>query len=775
MMPRIRILCFLFLALCPIPVLAQAIIVRSGAHDGYARLVLRLPPSATWTTQARDGGMIVTINGQEDGFDTTGVFRRIDQSYVNSVTGTRDRLDIQFACACVADVFTQAPNLLVIDVAKRQPGTTDRPTRMLTPQLDAFVGTQTLRLPGTEKGRPEPQQRLTPVKNKQAEITPVPNMTSLASLLPVAELPTDLSETDVQTLSQVQRNLAERIGSAATRGLLDPVAPRIDLPLTKNTPQIDTSIFDASDPQPEMTVDAPTRSRTNLRVTSSSDLPTDLRAANLTSPTLGIQCPATGLFDVPAWGHEGSMTEGIADLRQKLFSEFDRLDRDVALKLARLYLYSGFGAEAKQVLNIDPAIYKAHRGLVDVANIMEFGHARGSDFLTYFADCNAPVALWAILAQTPVSPSQPVNTDAALRALTAIPLHLRRFLAPELSQRLLARGDEVGAAAALRSIERTADEPNPDAALARAELDLNEGKAEQARENLADIVASNEEQSAEAIIKFVESHLADGTAIDPEVATLIESYAVEMRDDPIGAELRRTHVLALAKSDQFDAAFSALYRAKMNAGADVLADVNSRLLQLLTKEAADLTFLEYAFQAVSQQLPIGDPVLALDLAERLEKLGFAGQAETILNAEPEFQDTDRSRILKARIALALSRPREAEAQLFAVNTLEADGLRARAKNMAGEYSEAGALFAAVGEEERSVASSWLAEDWTEIATENESLLADAARLAITEIRDAPEPEGMLGRASDALAESAQARQVIRDLLNNSAVAPDGAE
>ena len=108
----------------------------------------------------------------------------------------------------------------------------------------------------------------------------------------------------------------------------------------------------------------------------------------------------------------------------------------------------------------------------------------------------------------------------------------------------MARGDEVGAAAALRSIERTADVPNPDAALARAELDLNEGKAEQARENLADIVASNEEQSAEAIIKFVESHLADGTAIDPEVATLIESYAVEMRDDPIGAELRRTHVLA---------------------------------------------------------------------------------------------------------------------------------------------------------------------------------------------------------------------------------------
>lgn len=755
----------LFVFLLPALAAAQQITVRSGAHDGYSRLVLQLPEGARWTTEKRDGELEVAIPGHADGFDTSTVFARIDRRYIEAVEPASGSVTVRYGCDCAAKVFREAGNLLVIDVA---PDADPAPPSAISPRVTAFVGTQPLQLPGANP--------IVPEEPKRVELRPLPALADLAQnsqeatepepiLPPVPEppLPTELSEADIDRLTQLQDSLAQQIGVAATRGLLDPVVPRIDLPLTDERPQIDTRIFDSSTPTPDTPNQAGRPIGSNMRITSSADLPENPAIGDITSPTSGVSCPSAGTFDVPNWGAENGLSDGVADLRTGLFTEFDKLDPATAVDLARLYLHFGFGAEALTVLNIDPGVAAAHPELADMAQIMEFGHARGSQYLLPFTDCDTPAALWAVLAPEAVSPSQVVNTDASLRALNALPLHLRRFIAPAVSSRLLAFGRADAAELALRSLERTAEPSTSAAELARADLIMDEGDVAAAQEALADIVASNETQSATALIKFVDSHLKDGTRIAEDVATLVESYAMEMRDDPLGPDLRRTHVLALAKSGQFDAAFAALERAKDASPDSTFATLDATLMTIVTEEADDVAFLERAFAVAADGLSDA-PEVTVAVAQRLQSLGFAAEAETLLRTEEDLPRGDDVKLLRSRIALDLSRPLEAEAQLFGVDGPDADRLRAQAREMAGDFAEAVELFETLGEDERSRSAAWLAEDWSGIAETDAPTLSEAARLALSDVQTSNARDGMLARADDALLESGNARQVIEELL-----------
>jgi Fe2+ transport system protein FeoA len=276
------------------------------------------------------------------------------------------------------------------------------------------------------------------------------------------------------------------------------------------------------------------------------------------------------------------------------------------------------------------------------------------------------------------------------------------------------------------------------------------------------------EQSAEALIQFVDSHLDADAQIDQSVATLVEGYALQMRDEPIGAELRRAHVLALGKSGQFDEAFSALDRVRDRDETATDHALTSSILALLTQNGSDIEFLYHVFQQMETSLGVIDPKAKMKLADRLVDLGFTSEAEIVMASRDDIPNTDATKILRARIALGLNRPFEAEAAIFGLDNVEANTLRAQAKSQSGSFADAAGLFEQVGATDDSRQTAWLSNDWTVLIDDDAPVFGEIAQVAQTPLSENTEMDGMLGRTSAAIAESAAARITIRELLNAAA-------
>ncbi len=749
------VLALLFLSA---PALAQEIDVRSGAHADFARLVLYVPAGTQWTLDQNSGSARLVLKGHEGGFDSSEVFNRIDRTFIANVSADNTTLTVEFSCECSARAFAQGPRMIVLDVSKATKFTP-------TPSQDfalSFVGQRPLRfteseIPAAPRQRTIDQTRETEPQNETENAVLPSNFEAFAT-------GSDQAKPDTEGLRNAQQKLSRQISGAATRGILTPAGGRLSLVTALPKPQIDTRIFDtpATTQRPESA--SQTRNG-NIRITSSSDIPRVGQDQVQTSTSLGIPCIDPALIAVQDWGADIGLVGRLAQLRSQLYGEFDRLDRGAALALAKTYLHYGFGAEAKKILQLDASLAQTYPALSAIAEIMEYGYSRDTHFLGNFVDCDNQAALWAILSLPEIDPARTINIKAALLSLSGLPMHLRRFIAPELSRRLLAYGDEAGAAAALRSLERAPEPLSSNANLAKADIEIAQGDVAQAQDRLSEIVASNAEQSAEALIKFIDSHLEEDAEIDEDVATLVEAYAMEMRDDPIGDELRRAHVLALGKSGQFSAAFEALSRVRARA-TDITEDpLRSSVLDLMSRSASDVEFLDHSFDQMAIAPETILPKTRFRIAKRLTELGFFEQAEIILAAGTGEPKTSQSALLRAEISIALQRPQEALAHLFGENSEAASVLRAEAEIRAGDYSEAHSIYSDIGDGPNSQRAAWLSDEWSLLVEEAAPVFGPVVRVAQTTLDNPPETDGMLERAKTAVSESEGAREAIRQLLN----------
>lgn len=744
------------------PVAAQQINIRSGAHADFARLALDVPPGTAWNAAQNANGVELTIVGHSGGFETSTIFERIDRSFISSVSYTPSSLKVEFSCPCDANVFAEGPNMIVLDVSAIQ----SAPAGGIA-EADSleFVGLQTLRFGTRPTADP---QALAPIDDVPSDPTPsLPIANKAGGSSQLLELTQGTIPLDVVQLRAAREQIARQIGTAATRGLLDSVGTDQNTP---SAPQIDTSIFDTLQDDAIIQSDTSDAS-SNIKISNTSVFTPDVRTALTASNSDGLSCIDPQLVGVQGWGTEDSLSQTVALLRSQLYGEFDELNENAALQLARTYIYFGFGAEARQTLFLDRNLRSNYPELSAIAEILEFGYSPNSQYLSRFLECKSDAALWAVLSIQNIDPSTSINVNSALRAASALPMHLRKFLAPELSRRLLGYGDKNSASAALRSLERAPQPLGPSANLAKANIELSEDNFEQAQKRLADIVSSNTEQSAKALIKFVDSHLAEDSEIDENVATLVEAYAKEMRDDPLEIELRRTHVLALGKSGQFLEAFDTLSRMRARSPNMVDGSLRSSVLELLTRGADDVEFLEHAFE----QSKVAPQTLTsrsrFYLAERLVDLGFSMQAELVLNSGPDYSDREQVALLRAEISLVLDRPYEALAHLFGFDTEPASLLRAQAEAFSGDYSTAHSIYAELGDQSQSQRTAWLSQDWSLRVEDATPVFGPMVSIAQMPLDDRSEREGMLERTETALSESQAARVAIQELLGTDALLP----
>lgn len=748
------------LSLLPVAALAQEAVVRSGEHSGFTRLVTPIPRGATWDVQQIDRTVNFRVNGFESGFDVSRVFDLIPRDRIAEITTRPDGLEVTLGCDCrVAASLTQE-RFAVIDVTS--PGVTS---------AVPFVAMTTAE-------QSTPQETLS--QKMALQETPADEIPSAVSALPALSqrspearsLPalarTPLAPQERSTLADVQQRLAEELGVAATRGLIEPL-PGESLP-TFRRPQIDPSALRTA--LPEQIETAPNalgvEPASNMRITSSMDIPGLSMQSGQDQSLSGFSCPSNQRLDVNGWSDDRPFHTQMAEARRKLFGELDRLDKETALALAKLYLHFGFGAEAAQVLRLDQELAQKQTLLLDIATILERGFAPQDSVLLSLLDCKTDAALWAILAHETLDVAFSIDAKPALLALNKLPSHLRKFLAPALSRKLLSHGDSKAAATALRSVERLPTPLPPVAKLAQAELEIDEGALLEGKDTLEEIIDGNSAESPEALVALVDTRLEAGLPISPETAGLIEAYAKEMKSTELGPDLRRAHVLALAKSGQFDRAFDQSAELGGNDQTDAALELRMRLIRELTATAGDVVFLDHVFRLSDDDIDRLPLRPKLSLATRLLELGFAERAQQVIVTVAERPLNEQRQMLAARIAIALSKPQLAKAALGDLSGAEVASLLAEANRMSGEYARASELFRQTDRMEAAAQAAWLSEEPLTEQLGNNPLFGPTINLTQSELTPSTQITGMIARSQAALDESEAARQTLRNLLT----APD---
>ncbi|MEP5731457.1 MAG: hypothetical protein ABJL67_19035 [Sulfitobacter sp.] len=752
----------------PVGVLAQNAIVRSGEHVGFTRLVAPIPSGAEWSVVQTNREVKFESSDIATEFDVSDVFNLIPRDRVSSIVANEDGFVIQLACDCNVSPFLATDGFIAIDIAS--PGVT-RPFPFVPVQQDVAEAEVIEVDQRTEEELPTPLQpnivaKAKPTIELPITIQPEPlELTQQPVPLGIPDLArTPLSEKEQQSLTDVQEQLARELGIAATRGLLTP-KPGVNLPSFAR-PQIDTSVLEAeSAAVPTEVEDDQTNPNNNLRITSSLDFPRVSIPANVEQTLTGVTCPADVEFDISDWADDRTFDQQTGEARLTLYGEFDRLNHDAAKNLAQMYVHFGFGAEALQILALDPELAAQEAWIRDIAQIMETGHAPDGSLLPGLLDCDTDASLWAILALNDIAGISNIDASAALRALDKLPLHLRKFLAPALSRKLLSLGNADAATLALRNLQRRSDTLPHTAKLAQAEIAIDEGDIEQATDGLQDVVDDNAEQSPEALIALVQTQLDDGQPIDPDTAGLVEAYAKELRDSEWGPGLRRAHVLALARSLQFDSAFEAMEELGGVSEEEEAVALRLRLTEELTDAAADVVFLDHIFDLPMQDIKRLPHRSVFRISSRLFDLGFAKQAKNVAETIPANPLHEPRQMLIARAGIALEQPQQVLAALQDMTGDEVDLLRAQAKQIAGDHAEAHAIFQRVNRSEDAEQSAWLAEEWVTLTATDSPIFGPIVNLSETEISPSGSSNGMLARSSDALAESETARQILLDLLN----------
>lgn len=728
-------------SLCLLPYLAAAepVSVRSGEHAAYSRLVA-LVRDQEWSIRQEGRAVFFQTPDNTEGFDTGTVFDRIPRTRIASIDSSADEMRLTLNCDCVVSAFVDREAYVVIDVANEVAALVSAPV------AQASTDSPIPPAPELATVRPRVAQGRAPTRLPASAVPDPQDLLSLSSVLAEDAL-TPAAE---QVLRDVEERLQRELQIAARRGVLeasdqDPAAS--DPPAPGDTP----NRIAAQNPEdaPETAQDRPLA---NLRISTSRDLPDTLRAFTEAVSDQGFVCPPSATLDVAAWGDDGDFATQINSARADLYNEVDRLNPKAALRLARSYLFFGFGAEARSILQLDLALAARHPELMTLSQIVDGIHPGPGNALSELGECQGPTALWAMLALP--DPPEGVLPDStqALKYMTMLPQHLRQALAPQLSQVLLAYGDPDGAATALRSLERLPVPLKPDAELALAKVELQDGRVEEGANRLEDLATnSNSPQSPEALVAWMDSKLAREKPIEPEVADLVAAYATELRDTPLGPDLRRAHVIALLKSGQFDAAFQRAAELGGNENNDAARDLRRQMMVELTSSASDIVFLDLAYGMPSARLEGFGPAELTPLAARFHGLGFNDEAERVMTLIEARDMRTRQRLLSAKIAMAQEKPFLAQSVLLGEDSEEAQALMSQARAMVQQPVAP------------SDALTLLPDDLQAIAELPDP--ADVAEAAQT-------GEGMLARSAALLENSSATRASIAALLEAASVTPE---
>ncbi|WP_193748256.1 hypothetical protein [Leisingera sp. ANG-M1] len=784
---------------------AQTIVTRSGEHNGFTRLVMRLPGGADWSLTQSGKSATVNIDAPDVEFDTSRVFNLIPRTRLQSLgqNGPGQPLRLQLGCECTVTSYVQEDGYLVVDIrdgglppSENQysvgssvlpltPPSSQSGYRFNFSQSAAADARMALEIAAAITGQAAPGQTVKPQDQSAvpdaetaAEEEPPQESVSLpldgngfpkdeetaadeaAPGLPETGMLLNMEETErAAVVRESEQRLLQQIGRAANQGLLSVAADGI--------PEAD----DTAGLDPLGRSDRPLNPLDHISVTSAIDRETGLMAALSDGSGKPDHCLADRDVAIHNWGNERPFADQLGPLRGALVREFDDVNPASVYALARLYLFFGFGAEARSILTILPPEEQASQEaalLEAMAMMMDGAVLPVNNPFSGQQGCEGHGAFWGALADGTVKKS--ANTDAMQQAFSKMPTHLRVHLGPRLSQMFAEAGEHHVAEAVLRAVDRTGVEDVPEINLAEAAIAELKGDTEKVAEELTSEVAERTGNAPAALIDLVALSVKERKALSPDVPDLIASYELENRETELGAQLRQAQVASLALMGQFHDAFQELKSLTERDGPKARTAAIEPLMLLLTERADDVTFLQYALVFAGQTTAAEAAPVAVPVARRLLDLGFAEQAESLLTKLSLEPEDETRRLMMAEAALVMDKPHRALVELMGLEGSDANRIRAEALWRNGEYDRAGEYLLAEDEANAAARGFWHSENLEAIEAieDGEDAQFGAVASVTTQIGEtAQDPEGLTPLAhARALVESSEGtRGGITDLLN----------
>lgn len=650
--------------------MGQDLLLRSGDHPEFSRVTIPLLSSQKWEARQTSSGIEVILPEFLGNFDTTNVFTRMQRIRITDVLKQEEGLLFKFSCQCIATAF-RSEDLLVIDVA-------DQGTVLSGPHLRPEIKIKSLKDDSYNRGAHDITiHNPFPWIGGSSPFSP-----NTIAYINDKKLP--LRQHKVY-LDQIQKALSEQFAKASSTQLLeynkiDQYRSEVD----EKGKNENSSLLSQ-----QLTPSAPLASK-NIRFNHSIDKDrTHLSQIDLDNME-GENCPNPSLFNIESWGDSDTYSEQINSILNIFTNDLGIINTEQVEDLAKLYIYFGFGAEALKAFNLNTKSINKNKFVADIAEILEFGHLNRLNSLSELTNCNSGASLWASLAFEEIPSEVEVNIEAILFALNKMPIHLRKIIAPPISDRLLKHSGVAAAANALRSLDRVGGTLSPPSLLAQANLLPNYSEATNA--SLNDIIESNSQASPQALINLVKQKFINDEHISSEMGTLIDAYLIESRGTSTQKWLFQAQILAFIQSENFEAAFEAVESLSPSISSKLDRELDEALFSRLSNRGPDPLFLEYTLTKQSDPFSNLSLETNISIASRLLDLGFPERAQQILLNIPSFLFSYEKNILSAKAAISLEQPYQAQAALIGIDTIEAKLILAQAKEMTGAYEEALKIF-----------------------------------------------------------------------------------
>ncbi len=805
----------ILLALLALPASAQSYRVESGEHPGYTRLAILFGELPEWQTGRVAGGYQVRTDLTDASFRLRDVFNRIPRTRVQDVRDlSGGRLAIMSECDCHLDVFEYNGNL-VIDIrdGPAPAGSAfNRPFQLDEPVEPAASGPPLVRTAETpHRTRPDMSEFVPDLVSPDAFVTgrsrslfawqeelafdlgeapansaavPLPEQDAMDGEL--------LSETGdlAGRLEALQTELISQISRAAGQGVVDPDATRIEAALERaraaaDPPELtDPPKPESSDPEPEpvetssetppMDPSVALEDRDNIRIETSVDRGRGNLREVLPLTEEGTHCIADDRLDITNWGISPESGADLSGYRSRIVGEFDAADADSIAALARNYLFLTFGQEARVLIHAfeipveDTAIYEA------MSHVMDDGYAPPGGPFDDQLSCRNRSSLWAALSRPHLRPTDRIATPSVLAAFSELPLHLRRHLGPFLVARFLEAGDEQAAMSVRDAVARAPGDHGDGFRMIEADIALDAGEVGVAEAHFDNVVMADGPLAPEALVKLIDTLIANGEPVPDSDRDNAAALAFSHRGNPIGAELMRVYLRALAHGGRITEALTGLEDQRELFNEAVHQALKLEVLSLAASDAAQDLFLRTVLPGPLDLGP-GPQADAVrrTVAERLIALGLTEAARAQMSADLSIP-TPEDRMLYARAYLAEQRPDLVFGYVAGLDTPAAAALRARAHEMAGEFEAAGRIYAELGDAQAQSRALWRAENWDAARSLTDGAERAAAELASATAPDAddpsPEADGMLSTSRSLLDTSRETRRILDALLSESAPA-----
>lgn len=739
---------------------AEPILVRSGEHEDFSRLVVMTPAGAEWELDREAGGYRLTLALEEAEFLLDQVFRFIPRSRVQEIVPSKRPAGLLFktAASISATAFQLDGGGIVLDFGEG-PAVAERAPEMR--------GASEILEPPKEQVRTYPR---VPINTLFFFDFSGVDTALAAAVSPAPSILRDIPKAEGARIHEAEKGLIEQLGRAAAQGLLHVPLHRSSEPGEAASSPIGERPDPASRNLGEVTDHLAIRSQTAI------DRDAGGKSGRSMSGLAGDGCPSEDTFDVASWIDETPASVQISAGRRDLFGEFDRAAPEDVLRLARTYIAFGFGAEARELVESFDLSGQDALAIGLMADVLSDRTPIAPFEVAQFANCDGAAALWAVLATSGDVPP-PINLAALKRTYSALPAHFRGFIGERLVNRLIELGEDEAADSILASLERASPLERGAPEMMAAQIQLASGQVEDAILRLEHVAGKDIYQSPRALALAIEQKVAHHEVVEPHLTETAAALAFELQADPLGAPLQRASALGLGSVGAFDAAFEAAGAlSDFLDGGGLLDPTLADLFQMVARIELDPLFLKAYFRE-RQRIP-QDGLTAetrLFLAERLVGLGFPRAAREAL--DQGTRALARGRRVLARAALS---ERDGPAALAYLSGLEGDAedrLRAGAFMLVADYPAAMALYHRLGAQDQARQAAWLAGSWGDVfqsGREEEKAFLRAFEVAegaphsaspdASDQGGVATASGTLSRAQSLLESSAAEREALDRLL-----------